>query len=933
MHRHIRFSAHREDQLRGKESEKDGTVSDERSIESRTYDYLWAGRLRGVGIGKGNKKTEVAVKRKRGKVRVFGLHLPVEWASRARRFFSSSPPASCNWVENQSAVATPGKGEGGDGGGQTTSGVPPSSFGQVWHFLWRGMSDGRREHGKSGQEERMLEEESTLSGNGTDLNSAQKKIQRRDISGEPVEDGKGRQKNGKGPGAWEANVFLQEVVQKHLWLDSFPRAAQVEVQRSFGPAVRPVVEGCLFSEAGIDFEAGSLPLGLLDEGLKCLPPPPLSFAVPPAHVFSLTGPVFDLRDPEEARAFVRNFQRRQAIGVLALFLRLVFEAASVLEVVTEAELIALALRQRGARRQVRPQSLEAGAWAPTWVFSLCDEMSAKLGMAQGDIKKPLMATFALPRKGSAEEGGVGLRLGGQGGAMDRSGWAQGGGGSSQSLGESGQSFGSSVGWGRRGGPGGCGRFPRRTRSTPGGVSMRPAIVKYDAGDGECLDFQSGTAPLPRLRPEAECWVDFGLAASALRRVVEGLQEASGGAGGPMQTGEQLGFDAQEGVLSSADWKALRGDGGGGSSLSSSGSAPVSAGNRKGHSKAEDADRGDATASFGASSGSARGNSGEVQSVRGTATWGTTDGSWEGNGKERRVSAEEIPDAPEGAGTGSHPQENPKPNLLSGNLWQTEGSLSGGPAVYRELVNAVARAVGVDAGGGGQKGDGKPQGHAVGGVHKRTRVVEQMRVHGWTFGTLTGPLQFSSVETESGRGMGGHGGVERGALVGEGEGDIGEGIRRALHALCERLVVQRTPSERPRQSAPPLDASSPPHQDDQHEGFREGSEGSRTTASNCNTSTSPRSSSRGGTRRSTAVVKERKFSGVPEGCSEGEALFAGEPEEGGEKHMRATGGDSEDSELRWTEQQESDFPLEEILADRIDMLRSPALLGSLLEVIR
>uniref|UniRef100_A0A0K6SAY7 Reverse transcriptase domain-containing protein n=1 Tax=Chromera velia CCMP2878 TaxID=1169474 RepID=A0A0K6SAY7_9ALVE len=70
LYRHIRLSAHREDKLEGEESEKDGTVSDERSIESRTRDYPWAGRLRGVGIAKGNKKTEVAVKRKRGKVRV-----------------------------------------------------------------------------------------------------------------------------------------------------------------------------------------------------------------------------------------------------------------------------------------------------------------------------------------------------------------------------------------------------------------------------------------------------------------------------------------------------------------------------------------------------------------------------------------------------------------------------------------------------------------------------------------------------------------------------------------------------------------------------------------------------------------------------------------------------------------------------------------------
>uniref|UniRef100_A0A0K6SAR4 Reverse transcriptase domain-containing protein n=1 Tax=Chromera velia CCMP2878 TaxID=1169474 RepID=A0A0K6SAR4_9ALVE len=69
LYRHIRLSAHREDKLEGEESEKDGTVSDERSIESRTRDYPWAGRLRGVGIAKGNKKTEVAVKRKRGKVR------------------------------------------------------------------------------------------------------------------------------------------------------------------------------------------------------------------------------------------------------------------------------------------------------------------------------------------------------------------------------------------------------------------------------------------------------------------------------------------------------------------------------------------------------------------------------------------------------------------------------------------------------------------------------------------------------------------------------------------------------------------------------------------------------------------------------------------------------------------------------------------------
>uniref|UniRef100_A0A0G4HMF0 Reverse transcriptase domain-containing protein n=1 Tax=Chromera velia CCMP2878 TaxID=1169474 RepID=A0A0G4HMF0_9ALVE len=70
LHRHIRLSTHREDKLGGEESEKDGTASDERSIESRTRDYPWAGRLRGVGIRKGNKKTEVAVKRKRGKVRV-----------------------------------------------------------------------------------------------------------------------------------------------------------------------------------------------------------------------------------------------------------------------------------------------------------------------------------------------------------------------------------------------------------------------------------------------------------------------------------------------------------------------------------------------------------------------------------------------------------------------------------------------------------------------------------------------------------------------------------------------------------------------------------------------------------------------------------------------------------------------------------------------
>uniref|UniRef100_A0A0G4HZI1 Reverse transcriptase domain-containing protein n=1 Tax=Chromera velia CCMP2878 TaxID=1169474 RepID=A0A0G4HZI1_9ALVE len=69
LHRHIRLSAHREDELGREESEKDGTVSDERSIESRTRDYPWAGRLRGVGIRKGNKKTKVAVKRKRGKVR------------------------------------------------------------------------------------------------------------------------------------------------------------------------------------------------------------------------------------------------------------------------------------------------------------------------------------------------------------------------------------------------------------------------------------------------------------------------------------------------------------------------------------------------------------------------------------------------------------------------------------------------------------------------------------------------------------------------------------------------------------------------------------------------------------------------------------------------------------------------------------------------
>uniref|UniRef100_A0A0G4H8A0 Reverse transcriptase domain-containing protein n=1 Tax=Chromera velia CCMP2878 TaxID=1169474 RepID=A0A0G4H8A0_9ALVE len=69
LHRHIRLSAHREDEVGGEELEKDGTVSDERSIESRTCDYPWAGRLRGVGIGKRNKKTEVAVKRKRGKVR------------------------------------------------------------------------------------------------------------------------------------------------------------------------------------------------------------------------------------------------------------------------------------------------------------------------------------------------------------------------------------------------------------------------------------------------------------------------------------------------------------------------------------------------------------------------------------------------------------------------------------------------------------------------------------------------------------------------------------------------------------------------------------------------------------------------------------------------------------------------------------------------
>uniref|UniRef100_A0A0G4GT49 Reverse transcriptase domain-containing protein n=1 Tax=Chromera velia CCMP2878 TaxID=1169474 RepID=A0A0G4GT49_9ALVE len=57
LYRHIRLSAHREDELGGEESEKDGTVSDERSIESRMCDYPWAGKLRGVGIGKGNKKT------------------------------------------------------------------------------------------------------------------------------------------------------------------------------------------------------------------------------------------------------------------------------------------------------------------------------------------------------------------------------------------------------------------------------------------------------------------------------------------------------------------------------------------------------------------------------------------------------------------------------------------------------------------------------------------------------------------------------------------------------------------------------------------------------------------------------------------------------------------------------------------------------------
>uniref|UniRef100_A0A0G4GY77 Uncharacterized protein n=1 Tax=Chromera velia CCMP2878 TaxID=1169474 RepID=A0A0G4GY77_9ALVE len=96
LHRHIRLSAHREDELGGEELEKDGTVSDERSIESRTRDYSWVGRLRGVGIGKGNKKTEVAVKRKKGKVRAFQGVMSMNhqsWGSMTKMVFSAETVA------------------------------------------------------------------------------------------------------------------------------------------------------------------------------------------------------------------------------------------------------------------------------------------------------------------------------------------------------------------------------------------------------------------------------------------------------------------------------------------------------------------------------------------------------------------------------------------------------------------------------------------------------------------------------------------------------------------------------------------------------------------------------------------------------------------------------------------------------------------------